>query len=380
MRILVIAPEQLPVPPIKGGSVETVIYEIVRRLSLHHQVVLISRSHASLPSVSRLQGGRLTIIRLPVSGRYAFIQAAMRRVKGSRFNLIQIENRPTFVPHVRKAFPHTPIMLQLHSLTFMSKLSKERASSILRQTNGITSVSSFLTAVMKSRFPAHAHKFSTARLGVDTVKFRPRSPAFKQQLRARWGVSGTYNILFVGRVVYGKGLHTLIKAVALLKRRYANVRLIAIGSSWPGVAAQSPYIRRVRLLSQTLGVPIRFTGYIRPTRIAELYHLGDVFVCPSQYREGFAMVNTEAMASGIPVIASRRGGITQIIEHGKSGLLVSAFTSPAAFANHMMAVKASSSFAGRLSIGGRRRAVEKYSWAHTVQALLRHYQRLSVRT
>ncbi|RNB89593.1 glycosyltransferase family 1 protein [Brevibacillus fluminis] len=376
MRILVIAPEQLPIPPIKGGSVETVIYEIFRRVSRKHSVVLVSRSHPRLPSVSKQNGGRLKIVRVSAPNRYSYIKKALQNVKGQKFNVIQVENRPTFVPHVRRVFKGTPIMLSLHSLTFMSHLSQKRAQAILKQTNGVTSVSKFLKHAMKRRFRKHAKKFRTAQLGVNTDRFRPRSPQFKQQLRNQWGVSGTYNVLFVGRMVHGKGLHTLVKAVALLKKHSPKVRLIAIGSSWPGVRAQSPYMKRVRQLSNSLGVPIRFTGYIPPARVAKLYHLGDVLVCPSIYREGFAMVNTEAMASGIPVVASRRGGITKIITHGKSGFLVSAYTSPKAFASRLIQLKGSPTLAKKLAAGGRRRVVQSFSWSKTVKRLLKHYRKI----
>lgn len=355
---------------------ETVIYEIFRRVSRKHSVVLVSRSHPRLPSVSKQNGGRLKIVRVSAPNRYSYIKKALQNVKRQTFNVIQVENRPTFVPHVRRVFKGIPIMLSLHSLTFMSHLSQKRAQAILKQTNGVTSVSKFLKHAMKHRFPKHAKKFRTAQLGVNTDRFHPRSPQFKQQLRKQWGVSGTYNVLFVGRMVHGKGLHTLVKAVALLKKHFPKVRLIAIGSSWPGVRSQSPYMKRVRQLSKSLGVPIRFTGYIPPARVARLYHLGDVLVCPSIYREGFAMVNTEAMASGIPVVASRRGGITKIITHGKSGFLVSAYTSPKAFASRLIQLKRSPSLAKKLAAGGRRRVVRSFSWSKTVKRLLKHYRKI----
>ncbi|MGE5703280.1 MAG: glycosyltransferase, partial [Clostridia bacterium] len=93
-----------------------------------------------------------------------------------------------------------------------------------------------------------------------------------------------------------------------------------------------------------------------------------------QYREGFSMVNTEAMASGIPVIASSRGGIRNIIRHGKSGLLVNAYTSPLAFAKRLAQLKASPALAQRLAAGGRSRALAAYSWSNRVQRLMQLYQ------
>lgn len=116
MRILVITPEQLPIPPVKGGSVESCVYNIFSRMSEKDQITLLSRAHDRLPRVS--QDSPLKIIRISKAKR----SAALRKVKGRSFDIIQIENRPTFIPAVRKAFPRTPIVLSLHSLTFMFQL------------------------------------------------------------------------------------------------------------------------------------------------------------------------------------------------------------------------------------------------------------------
>jgi len=373
MRILVITPEQLPVPPVTGGSVETNTYNIFRRMARTDRVVLLSRAHPRLPAVSSMINGNLKIIRVPGGSRLRYIRAVLRKVRGQSFDVIQIENRPTFVPHVRRMFPRTPIILSLHSLTFMAALSTARANQILRKVNGVTSVVGYVTHAMRRRFPRYAHKFRTAILGVDTDKFCPRTASYKRQLRRRWGVSGTFNVLFVGRIVRMKGLDTLVRAVALLKRRTPRIRLVAVGASWPGVKRQTPYMRRVRLLSNRLGVPIRFTGYIPPASIHRMYHLGDVFVCPTRYREGFATVNSEAMASGVPVVASNRGGIREVVEHGRSGLLVNRYTSPAAFAQAITRIRQNPGLAKQLAHNGRRRVLSRFSWYYTVRRLKAQY-------
>lgn len=377
MRILVIAPEQLPIPPITGGSVETCIYQIFRRMANQDSVTIASRAHPRLPRTS--QSGKWKVIRIPNKSRSSYIHAVLNRVRGHSYDVIQIENRPTFVPIVRKAFPRTPIVLSLHSLTFMSQLSAARAHAILSQVRGVTSVSSFVTHTMRKRYPRHAHKFKTALLGVDTSKFRPQSLAYKQTLRKKWGVNSRYNVLFVGRIVPMKGLHTLVRAVSIVKKRSPRIGIVAVGASWPGVRKETSYMRKVRSLAQRLHVPIRFTGYLPPSQMHKMYHLGDVFVCPTQYREGFATVNSEAMASGIPVIASKRGGITEVVSNGSSGLLVPNYLSPQAFAHAIAKIKSSPALAKRLARGGRKRVQAKFSWYGTVAKLRGHYRSIRSR-
>jgi spore coat protein SA len=379
LKVLVIVPEQLPVPPVLGGSVESCTHNVFKRMAGADSITLICRSHRSLPRISRLAGGRYRIVRIPYAyRREAYLRAAITAAKsaanGSSYDIIQIENRPTFVPAVRKAFPHSAIVLSLHSLTFMSKLSRRRAYSILSKVDGVVTVVSFLAETMKKKYPKYAHKFRSAVLGVDTAKFRPRSGAYKHKLRRKWGVSGTFNVLFVGRIVPKKGLHTLVRAVHQVKKANPRTRLVAVGASWPGRHHQTAYMRRVRSLSRRLNVPIRFTGYIPPARVHKMYHLGDVFVCPTQFREGFATVNSEAMASGIPTIASNRGGIREVVRHGRSGLLVSDYKSPNAFASAIKRVMRSQSLSRSLSIRGRQAVKAKLSWSATVIRLRSYYR------
>jgi len=372
MKILVIAPEQLPIPPIKGGSVESCVYQIFSRMAEKHQVTIISRANPSLPRLSKI--GNLTIIRISTGEPVSYLNAGLLAVQNENFDIIQIENRPTFVSNVRMLYPRTPIILSLHSLTFMSRLSDNDANYILKQVNGVTSVVSFITNTMKKRFSQHASKFHTAILGVDVNKFSPYSNIQKQQLRRKWKLDKTFNVLFIGRIVPKKGLHTLVKAVSILRKKYPNIKIVAVGSSWPGVKKQTPYMKKVRSLAAKNKIPIVFTGYIPPAKVNEMYHLGDVFVCPTQYQEGFATVNSEAMASEIPVIASNRGGINEVITHHKTGLLVNEYKNPKAYANAIEKLIKKPTLSRQIASNGRKHVKAKLSWNHTVNSLLTHYK------
>ncbi|MEX1031290.1 MAG: glycosyltransferase family 4 protein [Paenibacillaceae bacterium] len=375
MKILVIAPEQLPVPAIVGGSVETCIDQVFRRLAARgHRITIISRAHPRLPQTGRSSGGKIHHIRISAKSKARYISQAMRATHSQAYDFIQVENRPTFIQPVRKRFPRTPMILSLHSLTFMSRLSRHRGNQVLRLVNGVTTVGHFVTSTMKRRFPAYKHKFFTSHQGVNTTLFRPRSLAERARLRRQWSVSGTTNILFVGRTVPTKGLHTLVKATGRIPKTRKPLRLIVAGSSWPGKQYQSPYIRTIKHLAKELHIRLTFTGYIPPARIHHIYQLADIFVCPTKYREGFGLVNVEAMASGIPVIASRRGGIPEIIQHEHNGLLVADYNNPAAFASAIHRILSNHSFAKRLAINGRRCVKQKFSWGSTAKRLENRYR------
>ncbi|MDP3542081.1 MAG: glycosyltransferase family 4 protein [Elusimicrobiota bacterium] len=137
--------------------------------------------------------------------------------------------------------------------------------------------------------------------GVDVDRFRPVSPEEKQALRERLGWSGTV-FLYTGRLSWEKRLPWFAK---IWEKASAgrDASLIIVGAG-PEVIPESP---RVRVLP-----PVDDT--------AELYAAADVFVLPS-VSEGLSNSLLEAMASGLPVVASAVGGTAQVLEDGKTGLL-----------------------------------------------------------
>jgi glycosyltransferase involved in cell wall biosynthesis len=122
--------------------------------------------------------------------------------------------------------------------------------------------------------------------------------------------------LFVGRIDSDqKGLHTLVRAVALLSTSL-GLQIRLVGEDWGGTEP-------LRSLAQRLGVSDRltFVGKLSRAELVEEYAQAQFFVLPSIF-EPFGIVLLEAMAAGLPVIASRVGGIPEIVEDGRTGLLV----------------------------------------------------------
>jgi hypothetical protein len=111
----------------------------------------------------------------------------------------------------------------------------------------------------------------------------------------------------------------LLRAVALVKREYPNVRLAVVGSDYSADGSESQKLKaHVRELG--LGENVLFTG--QRSDIASLLAACDVFSLPSLH-EPFGLVFAEAMAMKRPVVALSSGGTTEVVEHGKCGLLSS---------------------------------------------------------
>ena len=155
--------------------------------------------------------------------------------------------------------------------------------------------------------------------GVDVELFRPRPAA---PARARLGVDAEHVLLFVGRLTPIKGLETLLRALAVLRSdglASARLRLLVVGGT-KGEPGDSAHLRR---LAQDLGVAswVDFRGPQPQDALPDYYAAADLCLMPSRY-ESFGMVALEAMASGVPVIASRAGGLTVTVQDGVTGRLV----------------------------------------------------------
>src|SRR5215813_12375211 len=136
--------------------------------------------------------------------------------------------------------------------------------------------------------------------------------------RASLGVpDGAPLIVSVGRLFRWKGHFELLRALALVKREYPNVRLAVVGSDYP---ADSGTTQMLKELARELGIGenVLFTG--QRSDVASLLAACDVFSLPS-FEEPFGLVFAEAKAMKRPVVALTNGGTPEVVEHGKCGLL-----------------------------------------------------------
>ncbi|MFC9709167.1 glycosyltransferase family 4 protein [Paenibacillus sp. NPDC056933] len=363
MKIAMVAPEKLPVPG--NGSVEICILGIARELALHHQVTIISRQMPNLAITERMDG--ITIRRVPASSPAEYTKSVIRLLKIHPFDLIQVDNRPYSMAAVKRAFPHLPVVLYLHSLTFAQPGPARLA--LLKQANWIGVNSQSLKQRLGRRFPSLKRRMGVVPLGVDLDRFSPVNKGEQQLLQKQFGITVPFSILYVGRLIPGKGVDVLIRAVSLLQPQ-VPLQLIVVGRG-PQV-----YVRKLRQLAKKLKVDASFRGQVAHKHIDRLYRAADCLVCPSQEHEAFGLVNVEAMASGLPVIASDNGGIREIITSGSNGYLVKEYNDPQSFATYLYKLADNPSLARSLGEAGRVSAVEHFSWARTAMHLESAYTRL----
>ena len=162
----------------------------------------------------------------------------------------------------------------------------------------------------------------------------------------------TYDILFVGRLVREKGIDILLKAIKILKNKYSkNLKIAIVGDG--------ELKENLNNLTVELGVnrEVKFLGVRKDVK--ELMVSSKIFVLPSR-SEGFGIVIIEAMSNMLPVIATHVGGIPELIENGKEGILVPPENSEA-LAREINSLLENKELREKLSKAAYKKVREKYS-------------------
>ena len=215
---------------------------------------------------------------------------------------------------------------------------------------------------------APAEKIGVVPCGVNLDLFRPMDKAAARQ---RLGFAEDESIvLYVGRFDPIKGIDRLLEAMAYLKHR-KRTRLVIIGGDDPG----TPEYQNLRQLSAKFGIEksVHFVGRIEQNQLPPYYSAADVLVVPSYY-ESFGLVGLESLACGTPVVASRVGAMQEIIEDGKTGLVVADLT-PRGLADSIAEIISNS--VGPLSSAHAIRAsILKYGWPNVAASVFNEYDQM----
>lgn len=190
--------------------------------------------------------------------------------------------------------------------------------------------------------------------GVDLEAFRPDA-AIREEVRAAWGVApGDRAVLFLANEFHRKGLVPTLEAMAQLDRR--DLVLVVAGRADP-----HPYMPLVERLGLTKRV--RFLGH---QEAARCYRGADLFVVPSTY-EGWGLVVGEALASGVPVVASRFPASDELITPGANGLLIDDPRDARALAHAIAQALAPETHAAMAAAA--RPSVERFAWVEVARQL-----------
>jgi glycosyltransferase involved in cell wall biosynthesis len=201
--------------------------------------------------------------------------------------------------------------------------------------------------------------------GIDADLFRPRRLA---ETRAELALGHDPLFACVGRLASEKGMHYAVQALALLKGEASNGRLVIVGDGEEREGLEG--------LSRQLGLERRviFAGPQPHEKVALYLAAADAFLFPTERDEAAPLVLPQAMACGRPVVASRIGGITEVIgDSGECGILIPPGDAPA-LARAMRTLVADERLRRRLGGAARRRVLEEYTIERMTERTLAVYE------
>jgi glycosyltransferase involved in cell wall biosynthesis len=356
------------------GSVAIVNWELARCLAHRHEVIVYAPRARGQPRVQRC--GPIEIRRIPfvarrlhkavqlLAGRIRrgppyftsrwyyreyFAQVA-RELAACRPDIVHLPNQMQFASLFKRAAPGIRVVVHIHQ-DELAKLDSALLRRDLTGVDAVATVSEFVTAGARARLPEMAARIHTVGNGVDVLRFRPVARAHERE-------RGPLRLLYVGRIAPDKGVHLLMEAFDRLTREGLSLELTLIGkpglmpydllsrllggdpralaavSEFYGHSLRSWLVKEVlgqhrsyggalrARLSPQAAARVRFRGTVPLAELIRAYRAADLLVLPSIWQESYGLPVAEAMACGVPVLASASGGVPELIEDGVTGRLV----------------------------------------------------------
>lgn len=377
LRTAIVTPGRFALPSPKSSSVERVVLEAGERLGQLADVTVVGKKTSWQPAQEVRDGLRF----VRVAGK-SYLRRTAVLLRRERPDIIQVENRPRYVRYLKRHCPHARIVLSLHSTTFVSRpyLSGAALRSCLSAADAIVVNSHDLKAKIAAHGESLRSKLVVNHLGVNTERFVSRWSEAEQAAReaelAHLGLSGKQIVLYAGRFIPMKGVHHLLGAMPAIAAMHPNAVLLLVGGARYGSNRPTPYVRRLKRMAEPLREHVRFMPFAPHERMPAIYRLADVLVVPSSEREAFGLVNVEAMATGVPVVATASGGMKEIVEHGHSGLLIDPNAVVEELVRSVGSLLADLRYARYLGENGIDRVRSRFTWQQTAERLQRLYARL----
>ena len=187
------------------------------------------------------------------------------------------------------------------------------------------------------------------------------------EFRRQYAADNEKIILFVGRLVYEKGIQHLIAAMPKILEKYHDSKLI--------IAGKGGMIDELKAQVNAMGISnkVYFTGYLNSKQVVKMYKCADVAVFPSTY-EPFGIVALEGMLSGTPVVVSDVGGLNEIVQHGENGMKSYA-GNPNSLADSIVSLLYDPALCMKVAKNAKAKVRAEYNWQKIAQDTHFAYQK-----
>lgn len=302
-------------------------------------------------------------------------------------DIVHIMNMSQFVPLIRARLPKIRIVLHM-ACQWLEHLDAAMIEQRISAADLVLGCSDFIAAGVRRRFPSLAQRCRHIYNGADITRFA-RPPGVRPKPK---------QLLYVGRLAPEKGVHILLDALQTVLAHHPDANLELIGRETivprealfpicddPHVLQIDPYFRpgvygellRAKLSKLPAGsVSLLNTG-IESNKLVSHYHSASIFTFAAVCNDASPLTTYEAAASGLPIVSTLSGGIPEIVEDGRSGLLVER-SDPQATAEAILQLLSNPDQRNAMSQAAFERASTMFSWNRIAEDLLQEYERLFV--
>ncbi|MDD3579721.1 MAG: glycosyltransferase family 4 protein [Desulfobacca sp.] len=388
---MLIGSELFPIPPIRGGAAELFIEKAASCLT-RYRPLIVSPADPDLPRQERRDN--VEYIRVPMSGWRAWLYRRYREyfplydrqvaklIHHRQPVLVHVHNRPLLALSLKQRYAvKAPVILHLHNL-YNSLGKRERPEpGTMIPVEGLVACSQFVLNAEKNRLGLGAAAYSVIYNGVDVKAFRSRWDQTRQaqEVRHQYQLSDEPTVLYVGKLRESKGVDLILGAMSRVWRIIPDAVLVLVGGTEFGRGRTQRVTAFYKELCQQIDRAagrIVLTGFIPPSQMPQAYLLGDLFVGPSQIAEGLGMVFLEASASGLPIIATRMGGIPEVVKDGLNGVLLEEKDNPDELAQKMVMLLEDRERSRKIGEQGRLWVQQNFAWQKIAQDLEMFYDRI----
>lgn len=330
MKIILIPSAMFPLPPVKGGAVQNLVYEYVKfnEKNPYDDIKVLTIFDKKLCKKEKITGTEFIyvniahiLLKIRNSGKkpfstfaykyieYKYTRAIKNIVKKNTSYSICFENTPEYSDIINNLH-NQKVIYHLYNDKLNSEINN--ASRYIENSDGIIVCSNYIG----KKITTHKEKIKTVYNGINVDKFirrYPESENVRKEIRKKYNIDSTTKIIIsVARLVPEKGIKELIKAFNMLDYSY-DVKLIIVGNKLYGENVTDNYQKEILNLSLKNKNRIIFTGYIDYSDLYKYYWASDIGVLATLYDEPFSMAALEYIASGLVPVFTDAGGFREMV-------------------------------------------------------------------
>lgn len=333
-NICIILPGKLPVPNINGGAIETLMTILINQNEIHEKAhfIVISAWAEGVEEIAnkykntefhyiKIRNGVIKkainfinyIIAITI-GNIDFFKSPFhydieKEMKNINADVVVVEHGVyKHFEFLRKNYSRDQLYLHIHGTGLMPN--KQTCKTF----GHIITVSEFVKKLYIDSFNGYDTQFHVCLNGIDDKNFKKHiTKEIRDEIRKNFGVSyNDFLVIYCGRLVPEKGVKELIKGVINTKNEH--IKLMIVGSSNFKDGKMTDYVRKLINMIENHKEQIFFTGYVPNQMLYKYYQVADIQVICSICEEAAGLVAIEGMLSGLPLIVTNSGGISEYVD------------------------------------------------------------------